>query len=310
MDSVPEAVKKQEEEAQAIYEAAYAEPENLGEESTDEETVEEVIAAPAEEVVEEEIEEEVPEEINFQEEYYRLKAANEVLTGKYDAEVPRLYQEIQTLKEQVEKIHTYPQGRLDDEGEPAVDPVSRLSEDYGEEFVDDLRTLFKSEFTNSMEPVQSRMEATEAVAMQTSRERYFTTLTELVPDWQTIVREPVFTEFSKELDEFAGVPRYALMQSAEGNLDANRMAKFYDAFKVRTGKAKPASNKGKKLAALTPGGGSKSSAGGAAKPDYISEQEIEKFSTDVALRRYVGREEEQKAMETRIDKAITNRWVV
>lgn len=313
--SVPEAVKRQEEEAQKMYEEAYqanTEEEEPVEATPDDQPEEPSEAESAEESTEE-VAESTEDEVNFEQEYYRLKAANEVLAGKYDAEVPRLYQEIQSLKDQVARV---PQRLDDEEGDPFEtgtsdgDPISRLTEDYGEGFVNDLRTLFKAEFDTSVGPVAQRLQATEAFAMKTHKDNYFSRLGELVPDWRDIVQDARFVDFCKEVDEYSGVPRYALMQSAEGNLDADRMARFYDAYKKRIGK-KPSGSQNKKLAALTPGQTSKSpSTGGANEPQYVSAQEIEKFSTDVALRKYVGREEEQRAMEEKINRAIANRWVI
>lgn len=305
--SVPDAVKKQEEEAQKLYEDAYKEEERPDEPS-EESPAEEVVVA-EEPVVEEPVAEEpVAEEEPVVEDDYREKFFT--LQGKYDAEVPRLYQEIQALREQMSSIRSAPE-RLDDEDDDAVDPRERLAEDYGESFVDDLRSLFRAEINDSMAPVTQRLQATETVAIKSGQDRYLVRLTEIVPDWRTVVNDQRFHQFARETDEFSGIPRYTLMQNAESNMDAERMSRFYKEFKRRIGEKPTAGNGAKKAAALTPGQTStKSNTGKPSEPEYVSAQEIEKFATDVALRKYLGREEEQKKMEEKINKAIVARRVI
>jgi len=122
-------------------------------EKVEEEKSEEPIT-PVAETVEEKVVE--PEKVKEPEtatadtkEYERLKQAHAVLQGKYNAEIPRLYQQIKDLEARLTPAKAEP-AKEEEQPQNLSDVFKKLTEDYGEDFAKGVRTLIREEIAPAL----------------------------------------------------------------------------------------------------------------------------------------------------------------
>jgi len=71
-----------------------------------------------------------------------------------------------------------------------------------------------------------------------AEEEYFNALEEAVPDIWTINKDPKWLEWLGQEDPLTGKTRQQLIEEAQNNLDANRVANFFKTFSGGNGKPK------------------------------------------------------------------------
>lgn len=162
----------------------------------------------------------------------QLEHRYKVLQGKYNSEVPRLAAENKELKgrlsdleQQIELLKVKP-------AEPLVKPEE--IEEYGEGLVDLARRIAKEEVQAKQAEIdllKSKLDSLSNVTTQKVEKDFFTSLTEMVPDWEQINQDAKFLAWLDEVDELTGESRQALLSRAEKSRDAARTAKFFTAFK-------------------------------------------------------------------------------
>jgi len=168
-----------------------------------------------------------------------------VLSGKYNAEIPRLKQANADLQAQLEKgakQHADITARLTTlEKERSATPLVKPEEieSYGEPLVDLMRRVSREEAgrllpTVNTDEITSIKEDVETIRTSTARSAYDTfiaRLTELVPDWQAVNVDPAFHAYLGEVDPLFGEERQVGLSRAQQAYDAARAARFFDAFK-------------------------------------------------------------------------------
>lgn len=157
------------------------------------------------------------------------------LHGKYNAEVPRLHA---ALKERDAKLNSLTaevealKAKLAAPKEPLVKP-EEVSE-FGEPLVDLIRRAAREEVMGKDEEIaalKKRLESFEATTVQTKEVSFFDKLTAAVPDWMAINDDPDFHAWLGEVDELTGAQRQAILSEAEERRDADRVVRFFKAFK-------------------------------------------------------------------------------
>lgn len=159
----------------------------------------------------------------------------ETLTGKYNAEVPRLaaqlreaVQEIARLRAEVEVAKTKPLESLlkpeeiQEFGEPLIDVTRRVAQE--------VTRGHKAE----LDEVKRELERRRVEDTKTAEIRFFESLASAVPDWSVLNDDERFHAWLREADPFAGRTRQALLEDAEAARDASRVATFFKAFKDST----------------------------------------------------------------------------
>lgn len=212
--------------------AQQEEPKSETEEQPEEtETVEESPKAE----VEEPVEEEKPKEPTVSEVTDDFKQKYNTLRGKYDAEVPRLHQqvkelvaEVQALKEEKAKIEEAP-----------PEPVSLITDEDKEEFGEDLiniaRKAAKEEFQPLIESqraeIASLKEQLATTGSQVTEVSFEQRLAQRVPDFARINQTPEWVEWLNEYDPMSRAPRRNLAQLAYQNGDVEAVADYVEMFK-------------------------------------------------------------------------------
>ncbi|MEY5145606.1 MAG: hypothetical protein RL745_975 [Actinomycetota bacterium] len=163
----------------------------------------------------------------------QLEHRYKVLQGKYNSEVPRLAAENRDLKTQLQSLAEQVEALKNAKPpEPLVKPEE--IEEYGEGLIDVARRIAREELAakqNEIDQLKAKIDSLSNVTTQKVETDFFKSLTEMVPDWQEVNKDPKFLTWLDEVDELAGASRQDLLSAAERARDAVRTAKFFTAYK-------------------------------------------------------------------------------
>jgi hypothetical protein len=221
----------------------------------------------------------------------RLSHRNDVLQGKYNAEVPRMAGEIAELKDLIKtSAETAPE---------ATFITDQQREEFGEDFIEFTRNVTKEQIGN-MESRLAQLEEENAhlkvkadsvgnMAMQSREDKYYSDLDAVLPKWRELNNEQGFLNWLSQVDPFTGQSRQELLDTAHERLDANRVMTFFNAYL----NANPVTPKDTLEDQVVPSkkGSTQTEA---AKPTYTRAQ-IGEFYKDVALGHLS--EEKRKSIE-------------
>lgn len=165
----------------------------------------------------------------------KWEARYKTLHGKYNAEVPRLHA---ALKERETKLNS-----LTEEVEALKASLAKPKEslvkpeevnEFGEPLVDLIRRAAREEVSvkdTEIAQLKKRLESFEVQTTQTKEVGFFEKLAQMVPDWMAINDDPDFHAWLGEVDELTGYQRQSILSQAEEKRDADRVARFFNAFK-------------------------------------------------------------------------------
>lgn len=171
------------------------------------------------------------------------KAAYHVLQGKYNAEVPRLSEQLRAATGRITDLET----KLATPPTPApaapVAPANTVEldrEKYGDELVDFLQRT-KAEAVESakqaVDPLKTQVEkieqsTEERAKAEAERQRadWMAEFTKRVPDWQAIDLEPEWQQFLATRDQNSGRQRQELLQDAFQSGDLERTVHFFNEY--------------------------------------------------------------------------------
>lgn len=214
-----------------------------------------------------------------------------VLQGKYDAEVPRLTQEIRQIKDQLEQAQQ--QKKQADEQSQRIN-FDELRDTESDEVV----TTFQKQQevidrqNQIINDLRSRVDALGDNTAQSSERLFYSTLAQIVPDWEETNKDPRFLAWLSEMDPYTGATRQSLLQDAAKTMDAQRAAYFFTSWKGTVKKKKPP---------VSPNS-SKSSIPPSDKPIY-SAAEINQFAVDITRGKYRNNPKERERLEDEYTRA-------
>lgn len=294
------------EEAERLHKEAYPE---LYEEETEDKTDDvpqetEEDQAQVDEPVQQDTKQ-TDEQDDWKQKYYVLK-------GKYDAEVPRLQHELNELKREVSSIVSHVKAEPKTEDEIPKELLDDPSIKYlAEEYPDVMKALvaFQKKVGDKSE-VEQRISTVEKRQAASAEEKFVNDLNRLVPDWIAINKDSRFVDWLNQEDNLSGYSRYQLAMSHQNNLNASRVAAFYNEFKKEFGientdeTQSQSANKKDMSKFVAP----KTSSSGAinSKPnnDTITREFVTNFYRDASKGAFEGRLEEFNKIEARINKAL------
>lgn len=241
--------------------------------------------------------------------------------GMQQVEMPKLHSTIKTLESTVTSLKS----ELDQvkatkqqsqQTQPSVDPKD--VEAFGSEMIEMVRryaeqtfTMLSGQFEGKFAAVDGRVARLEEVvtgvntrAVVSQEAQFYTTLTQLVSDWEEINQEDRWKAWLAEVDPVYGVPRQAALDAAfdrdNGRFDASRAANVFKAYRQTF----PKKSSEALASQVAPSGaaGTAPSMQAAPKPIF-TEKAIQDFYNDVARGKYAGRETEQQRLEGEINLA-------
>ena len=165
----------------------------------------------------------------------KWEARYKTLHGKYNAEVPRLHA---ALKERDGKLNS-----LTEEVEALKAAISNPREslikpeevnEFGEPLVDLIRRAARDEMAAKEAEIAQLKREVASVKTSTVENKevsFFDKLAASVPDWMAINDDPDFHAWLGEVDDLTGAQRQEILSAAEEKRDADRVARFFKAFK-------------------------------------------------------------------------------
>ena len=330
--AIPPAVRRQAARADRLYREAYpqAEGEPSSEEAAEEqpptepEPVQQEEPAPEPEPVAE-ASEEGPELARAEQRY-------KVLQGKYNAEVPRLAQQLRQVEEELANtrqvlasVQQPAAAAPPSSSSAAHDYSSLISDEERQEYGDDLLDVVGRRAEQTLMPrieqilqqrfddVESRLGSVSQSVARSSEDRLKAALAAAVPDWDVMNSDAGFNSWLNGVDLFSGSPRRKLLHEAYSHGDSDRVIAFFQAYKQEHAAVSPPETQepGKddtpsdptvpleKLVA--PGKPSGQTASAQKQEDPVWRQsQIAQFYRDVVAGKYRGREKEKARIEREI----------
>lgn len=315
MDNLPQAVRRQLEEAEAIMQGAQAQPELPAGDQEPTPTPETVNdTAPTEPVRAEPVQvkpESKNDESTWEQRYKSLQGLFNTRVSELQHANKALTQQVQSLTEKLESFLEQAKQRPET-AQQVADP--RDIEEFGKDLVEMVQRQASSvlasmaskidatikQYDARLSALEQKLTGATQSATLAAEEVFFAKLSQLVPDWEQINADQRFLNWLAEADPVYGVPRQVALTAAQQSLDARRAAAVFEAFR-KSIEPTPKPKVEKQVAPST----SASSAPVQApeKPVYTQAQ-IQAFYKDVALGRYRGRESEAARIEKDINEAI------
>lgn len=185
----------------------------------------------------------------------KWEARYKTIAGKYNAEVPRLHQqlkerdsELKGLKDRIELLEAA------SSKEPLVKPEE--VQEFGEPLVDLIRRAAREEIGAKdveIQQLKTKLDSFEVKTTANTEAVFYEDLARAVPDWMAINDDPEFHKWLAEHDELTGYQRQQILSQAEANRDASRVARFFNAYKkAQQGTVAAATNSLEQQVAPTP----------------------------------------------------------
>ena len=200
---------------------------------TDEETTDTEEASDTEEDTQEDEVIEEQEEEDFKAKYSTLK-------GKYDAEVPRLHDELRDLKENVFKkldnLSEKEDGPSKDDTHEELENnplLEAFREEYGDDLMKYLDAYFESKLPEVVKPVEAKLASMEETQVDVAQAEFATHLDkEVNGEWREAWdgKDPKFTEFLAKPDPSGLYTNSDLADLYSKNWDADKMVKLMNMY--------------------------------------------------------------------------------
>lgn len=239
----------------------------------------------------------------------KLEERYRTLKGKYDAEVPRLYQamrerdaQIAALTAEVSRLAGQSNTSAPDKG-TVKDPQKRIDperfNDWGDEFKDLARE------NNAMAEKVSTLEATIAElkgdTAATREDRFYADLQKAVPNFSQLNEDRGFIEWLAQPHPYLGIPRQNLLDQAASRFDAKKAAAIFNEYSPGQPTSKPSPATRKDLESqVSPSSRAPAQGDITPKGRIFTQAEVSKLYDDERRGLFVGREAEFAAQEREI----------
>ena len=193
--------------------------------------------APTTQVASSDVSSEVPEE-KWEHKYRRLQ-------GKYDAEVPRLHQQVKELQAALQQMqHQVQQAPPPPPPETPAEPERYVSDEdvanYGEDFVDIQRRITLDATRELRKQVEELKTQLAQQGSQVQSVSFEARLLKAVPDFEQINADPAWIEWLNEVDPLIRGPRRAIAQQAFVAGDVEAVKSYVDLWRKSQAPAQPA----------------------------------------------------------------------
>tara|TARA_R100000808_G_C2155041_1_gene166723 strand:+ start:1127 stop:2083 length:957 start_codon:yes stop_codon:yes gene_type:complete len=304
--ALPKQVQKQSEEVQELYKEL----------NEDEATEEPVVDAPTSDSVEEPAAESSDERSeDHQDSDWAQKYRT--LQGMYNAEVPQLHKQVQDQNAKLAQFEQLlatinQQKPQPPKAEPLI--TDKDVEEYGDS-IDVMRKVSKEELNgvqgelNSMRAQLAQLTQTTVPQVQqlsnrigsTQEQMFWSNLSSIAPDWQTINESQGFQDWLLEVDPLSGVTRQVYLEDAQKKFDVERVAQFFLTWSSLNGtgsaqQKKQASNSELRRQ-ISPKKGRSSGTNAPGSKSTYTQADIGKFYADIRKGKYKGRDEERAKIE-------------
>jgi uncharacterized protein YukE len=181
------------------------------------------------------------------------------LQGKYDAEVPRLHQQVRELQAAIQQmqhqIHAPPPAAPEKLAEPERYVSDEDVANYGEDFVDIQRRIALDatrELRKQIDELKTQLAQTGQAVQQTGQAVNTVTfeqrLVDTIPDFKAVNNDPTWIAWLNEVDPLLRGPRRMVAQAAYERGDVEAINGYVELFKQsRAAPTKPEVNREQEL---------------------------------------------------------------
>jgi hypothetical protein len=332
--AVPEQVRKQSEEIQRFYNPD-TETEEVGAEANAEASEDErdsVVGESESNSAEEQANSETVRDHDSKDAEETFEHKYKTLQGMYNADIARLqaankdYEgRVSQLEELISSFNTSPQNSAEASQEQQAQRFVTDTDvdEYGDS-IEVMRKVSKEE----LHPVMSKMRQIEQqlsdlstslnsnvlpkvqdvarAQTESATERFWSGLTQRVPNWQQINNDPDFQSWLLQTDPLTGRTRQSFLEDAQKALSVDRVAAFFDTFAPQnsqpTGQNADTNGQPNRSASelekqVAPGRSRSTSKPDDSSPKTYSQNEIKTFYNDVRAGKFKGREKERDRIE-------------
>jgi len=245
------------------------------------------------------------------------KQAYNVLKGKYDAEVPRMAEELRSLRSELDKVKRQKEEAEQNSEIQGIDP-----EDFGE-YGEEFQALAKSQkdlleankkLREELNQIKDSVGSVEETQRTTVQNSFYSRLNELCPEWGRLNKDQGCLDWLQTVNPYTGDLRINSMQSAEQRGDAATVAAIFNEYRQLSGFGKEPEKKPEKkpkpknLQPSSTHSGNDNPAGSGKRT--WSRAQIKQFYQDKAMGSYEGRDEEARQLEQDIFKAQSEGRVI
>lgn len=244
------------------------------------------------------------------------KSRFDTLRGKYDAEVPRLSQQVRELQTATQTLLAENE-RL--KAERANAPANLVTdadrEAFGADLIDAMDRVAKQATSPVLQEVErlwqeksqleERLGSVNKEVAVSAQDRYQTKLTQMVPNWETVNQDQGFLVWLGQTDPVFGVARQAALDAAYHRLDAVATAAVFQAYLATTTPAAPVTAARQELQSQVAPSRSRVAAAPAADDGankIWTDRDIQQFYTDVRKGAYTQAEADR--IEDQINRAV------
>jgi hypothetical protein len=248
-----------------------------------------------------------------------FKSKYDTLSGKYNAEVPRLYGEVGDLKVKLAEALTVindfkAKMAAPPPAAPAEPPkgltylrkeMPELEEAINFLFEQRASELLTKQIDTKLKETDTKINNLEDTTIKTAYGTFKKILSDKVPNWAVMNEDPGFLKWLEVVEPYSGMRKADLITIAHDNLDADRVATFFNDYLKSIGQTPtPPAPPADPAKFVSPPKPSSAEPQPTNDKDFITTAEITQFYNDVALGRYKGRDEERKNNEAKINNAL------
>lgn len=168
------------------------------------------------------------------------------IQGKYNAEVPRLYEQLKQQNQQMHELSRELEALRapTTEGLSVEKPVVTAQDEdaFGEDLIDLARRIAREEANRcvaealdkverEITPLREQVGNVHKTQTLSSQERYWAELDKRVPDWEQINTDQRWLTWLAEYDPIAGATRQEALDRASSSLDVARTVAFFSLWK-------------------------------------------------------------------------------
>ena len=164
-------------------------------------------------------------EDNWEQKYHALK-------GKYDAEVPMLHQQVRDVNGKLENAERFiasqsqqPQAQEGDT--PKKIDFEKLSEEYPEDIVDTMKTMFDTMQTENAQ-LRQQVGNMQENTVQTATRGFEETMDRMVPTWREVNMNTEFKGWLAQIEPTSGLSIQDHLNNAYRNRDAQRVSVIFN----------------------------------------------------------------------------------
>lgn len=252
------------------------------------------------------------------------------LQGMYNAEVPKLHQTNKMLQDRVQNLEqllsSFQSSQPKKPESAPTKEVKLITDKEIEEFGDSIDIMRKAaqevyaakqgEIDElkaqlaQLQPLGQRMDKLAQSQVVSAEQAFWSDLSMLEPDWQTINANQDFQTWLLQMDPLTGYVRQDLLENAQSNLDARRVTAFFKEWanvsgsgnepQQPTSQSAPDKRAAELAKQVSPGKSRQSSKPEGNQPKNYTRADISAFYHDVAMGKYKGRDADRQRVEQEI----------